>query len=213
MHGSNRLGGNSLSDLLVFGRRAGLHAAELARTERAVPPVDDAQLRAAEARLAAPFAHEGTEGIDENPYRVHTDLEDCMQELVGIIRTKDELEEAIVRIGRLRERASRVRVTGTRRYNPGWHLAMDLDSLLTVSETVARSALMRTESRGGHTREDYPKADPQWATKNVVTRKRDGRLELATEDLPELPPELKPLVADERAPAAPEPVTIERAKS
>ena len=213
LHGANRLGGNSLSDLLVFGRRAGHYAAEHATRSAAAPRVDDAQVRAAESRLAAPFAHEGKEGADENPYQVHADLEECMQELVGIIRTKDELEEALVRLGRLRERASRVRVTGTRRYNPGWHMAMDLEAMLTVSEAVSRSALLRTESRGGHTREDFPKPDPAWATKNVVTRKRDGRIELDTAPLPELPAELRPLVAEEKAPAQPEPVAVERAKS
>ena len=213
LHGANRLGGNSLSDLLVFGRRAGHYAAEHATRSAAAPRVDDAQVRAAESRLAVPFAHEGKEGADENPYQVHADLEECMQELVGIIRTKDELEEALVRLGRLRERASRVRVTGTRRYNPGWHMAMDLEAMLTVSEAVTRSALLRTESRGGHTREDFPKPDPAWATKNVVTRKRGGRIELDTAPLPELPAELRPLVAEEKAPAQPEPVAVERAKS
>src|SRR2546425_2300600 len=213
LHGANRLGGNSLSDLLVFGRRAGHYAAEHSKSGAAAPRIDDAQVRAAESRLAAPFAHEGKEGADENPYQVHADHEECMQGLVGIIRTKDELEEALVRLGRLRERASRVRVTGTRRYNPGWHLAMDLEVMLTVSEAVTRSALLRTESRGGHTREDFPKPDPAWATKNVVTRKRGGRIDLDTAPLPELPAELRPLVAEEKAPAQPEPVAVERAKS
>src|SRR5437870_2624479 len=156
MHGANRLGGNSLSDLLVFGRRAGLAAAEHAE-RGAAPRIDEAQLGAYADAIAAPFQRSG----NENPYQIQADLQDTMQELVGIIRTKSELEEALVRIERLRARAARVRVPGTRVYNPGWHLALDLDNLIGVSEAVTRSALVRTESRGGHTREDFPKADPE----------------------------------------------------
>jgi succinate dehydrogenase / fumarate reductase flavoprotein subunit len=206
MHGSNRLGGNSLSDLLVFGRRAGLAAAEYAK-RAAAPRIDEAQLGRYADGIAAPFQRSG----NENPYQVQADLQDTMQELVGIIRTKSELEEALVRIERLRARAARVRVTGTRVYNPGWHLALDLDNLLGVSEAVTRSALVRTESRGGHTREDYPKADPEWGTKNVVTRKSDGRLALATEPLPSVPSELQSLIGEDKPAgqvATSEPVVI-----
>jgi succinate dehydrogenase / fumarate reductase flavoprotein subunit len=194
MHGSNRLGGNSLSDLLVFGRRAGLYAAEYAKRIARMPRVDDGQVDAAATGMLAPF--DRREG--ENPYAVHADLTNTMHELVGIIRTRAELEEAITRIGRLRERAQRVGVKGTRVYNPGWHLALDLLTMLTVSEAVARSALMRQESRGGHTRDDFPKPDPDWGTKNVVVRRRDGHLELKPEPLPPLPAELRPLVGEDK---------------
>ena len=193
MHGANRLGGNSLSDLLVFGRRAGLAAADYAK-RGAAPRIDEAQLGAYADGIAAPFQRSG----NENPYQIQADLQDTMQELVGIIRTKSELEEALVRIERLRARAARVRVPGTRVYNPGWHLALDLENLIGVSEAVTRSALVRTESRGGHTREDYPKADPEWGTKNVVTRKRAGRLELVTEAIPGVPNELQALIGEDK---------------
>ena len=193
MHGANRLGGNSLSDLLVFGRRAGQAAAEYARGASA-GRVDDAQVDALARRLTEPFERQG----EENAYAVHEDLQNTMQDLVGIIRTKDELEEALAQLERLRARASRVRVTGSRRYNPGWHLALDLENLIGISEVVARSALIRTESRGGHTREDFPKADPEWGTKNVVTRKRDRRLVLTTESIPAVPPELRELIGEDK---------------
>jgi len=194
MHGANRLGGNSLSDLLVFGRRAGLYAAEYAKRVARMPGVEDRQVGAAATGMLAPF--ERREG--ENPYAVHAELMTSMQDLVGIIRTRAELEEALTRIGRLRERAQRVGVKGSRVYNPGWHLALDLLTMLTVSEAVAMSALMRQESRGGHTRDDFLKPDPEWAKKNVVVRRREGRLTLAPEPLPELPSELRPLIGEDR---------------
>jgi succinate dehydrogenase flavoprotein subunit len=193
MHGANRLGGNSLSDLLVFGRRAGQAAAKYARGASA-GRVDDAQVDALARRLTEPFERQG----EENAYAIHEDLQNTMQDLVGIIRTKDELEEALAQLERLRARAARVRVTGSRRYNPGWHLALDLENLIGISEVVARSALIRTESRGGHTREDFPKADPEWGTKNVVTRKRDRRLVLTTESIPAVPPELRELIGEDK---------------
>ncbi|HEX9270305.1 MAG TPA: fumarate reductase/succinate dehydrogenase flavoprotein subunit [Candidatus Limnocylindria bacterium] len=189
LHGANRLGGNSLSDLVVFGRRAGEAAAAYAG-KNATPAIDRAEVEDAARTMLAPFEAPGT----ENPYALHGELQDCMQSLVGIIRTKAELEAAIERVGALRERLGRVGVEGNRQFNPGWHLALDLHSLLTISEACARSALMRTESRGGHTREDYPKTDAGWATKNVVTRRRDGRLELGTEPLPAMPEELRRIV-------------------
>ena len=193
MHGANRLGGNSLSDLLVFGRRAGASAAEYAK-RGAAPRIDGTQLGQFADRIAEPFQRSG----NENPYAVHSALQDTMQELVGIIRTRSELEEALVRLERLRARVARVRVTGTRRYNPGWHLALDLENLIGVSEAVTRSALLREESRGGHTREDFPKPDPRWGAQNVVARKRDGRLELATEPIPTAPDELQRLIGDDK---------------
>jgi succinate dehydrogenase / fumarate reductase flavoprotein subunit len=194
MHGSNRLGGNSLSDLLVFGRRAGQYAAEYAKRVAKMPRVDDRQVDEAATGMLAPF--ERREG--ENPYAVHADLTETMHELVGIIRTRAELEGALVRIARLRERAGRVGVKGSRVYNPGWHLALDLITMLTASEAVARSALARQESRGGHTRDDFPKPDPEWGKKNVVVRRREGQLILSAEPLPEVPPELRPLIGDDK---------------
>jgi succinate dehydrogenase flavoprotein subunit len=210
MHGANRLGGNSLSDLLVFGRRAGLYAAEYAKRVARMPRVDSGQVDAAATGMLAPF--DRREG--ENPYAVHADLTETMHELVGIIRTRAELEEALTRIGRLRERAHRVGVAGSRIYNPGWHLALDLFTLLTVSEAIARSALMREESRGGHTRDDFPKPDPAWGKQNVVVRRREGHLVLAPEALPGVPAELRPLIGEDKptGTVALEPVAAANAK-
>ena len=191
LHGANRLGGNSLSDLLVFGRRAGLAAAAYAgRAPEAQP--DPAQYQDAARVVLAPFETGGT----ENPYAIHAELQDCMQALVGIIRTDAELRAAVEQVGAFRERLTKVKVEGNRQFNPGWHLALDLHSLLTVSLACARSALLRQESRGGHTRDDYPKTDPGWGTKNVVTRKRADALEITTEPLPPLPDDLRQLVEE-----------------
>jgi len=192
MHGANRLGGNSLSDLLVFGRRAGAGAAAYASRTNA-RAIDDAQVDAAARSMLAPFEAEG----GENPYALHAELQETMQGLVGIIRTEAELNEAVGALDRLEERLDRVTVEGNRQFNPGWHLALDLRSMLTISKAVTRSALLRTESRGGHTREDFPKSDPQWGTKNVVTRKRGRQLELSTDPLPQMPEELRQLVMSE----------------
>jgi succinate dehydrogenase / fumarate reductase flavoprotein subunit len=139
---------------------------------------------------------------------------DTMQDLVGIIRTRSELEEAIARIRRLRERAQRVGVKGSRIYNPGWHLALDLFTMLTVAEAVAMSALAREESRGGHTRDDFPKPDAAWGRKNVVVRRRDGQTRLTTEPLPEVPAELRPLIGEDKptGKVALEPVAASSAK-
>ena len=189
MHGANRLGGNSLSDLLVFGLRAGRYAAEHALGAGEPPPVDPAQVEAAEREALAPFERDG----GENPYTVQQDLQDCMQELVGIIRTEDELKRALERIAALKERAARVSVEGHRQYNPGWHLALDLRSLLTVSECVTLAALERRESRGGHTRDDYPKPDPELGKVKVVVRRRDGELTVAREALDQMPDDLRQL--------------------
>ncbi|MFE9331203.1 fumarate reductase/succinate dehydrogenase flavoprotein subunit [Streptomyces sp. NPDC006925] len=177
MHGSNRLGGNSLSDLLVFGRRAGLHAAEYARGHTGERPrVGDAQIDAAAAEALRPFgvgsASEEERAQEpaaaENPYTVHQDLQRSMNELVGIIRREEEMSEALERLAELRERARRAKVEGHRQFNPGWHLALDLRNMLLVSECVARAALNRTESRGGHTRDDHPEMDREWRRANLV---------------------------------------------
>ncbi len=166
MHGANRLGGNSLSDLLVFGRRAGVGAVEYARGRSGDVTVDPAQVDAAVDAALAPFRRE--EG--ENPYELQADLQATMQSLVGIIRTGAELEEALGKLEELETRATRVAVSGGQAYNPGWNLATDLPSMLTVSRAVAQGAVNRKESRGGHTRDDYPKADPEMGTVNFVQR-------------------------------------------
>ena len=165
LHGSNRLGGNSLGDLLVFGRRAGRAAADYAASPSPTggrPQIDQEQVAGVQREALAPFERADAPGA-ENPYRLQIDLQNVMHDLVGIIRTADELERALKELGELRERASRVAVEGHRQFNPGWHLAMDLRSLLTVSECIATAALARQESRGGHTRDDYPKPDPEFA--------------------------------------------------
>ena len=189
MHGSNRLGGNSLSDLLVFGRRAGQHAAEYARGAKGTVTVDPGQVAETERELTDAFARK----TGESPYAIQHDLQAMMQSLVGIIRTEAELKEAVGQLHGLKERAARVRVEGSPTYNPGWHLALDLVSLLTVSEAIALAALERRESRGAHTRDDYPNPDPAFAKVNVVVRAKDGSLSVAQEPLPALPADLKAL--------------------
>ncbi|GLZ34231.1 succinate dehydrogenase flavoprotein subunit [Lentzea sp. NBRC 105346] len=164
MHGSNRLGGNSLSDLLVFGRRAGEGAASYVRGLSERPSVsDEAVARASETALA-PFQAEG----GENPYTLHMELQQSMNDLVGIIRRESEMQEALERLEKLKERAQSLSVEGHRQFNPGWHLALDLRNMLLVSECVARAALLRTESRGGHTRDDAPAMSADWRRKLLV---------------------------------------------
>lgn len=188
MHGSNRLGGNSLSDLLVFGRRAGLHAAEYANSAATRPPVDDDQISAAAAEALRPFSAEGPapDGDDgrppENPYTLHQELQQTMNDLVGIIRREGEMEQALEKLAELRVRARRAGVEGHRQFNPGWHLALDLRNMLLVSECVARAALERTESRGGHTREDRPAMDREWRNVNLLCQLSDRAGGLAATD-------------------------------
>lgn len=175
MHGSNRLGGNSLSDLLVFGRRAGLHAAGYAAAADALPVVDEAQIDAAAAEALRPFSAEDlAEGAPaENPYTLHQELQQTMNDLVGIIRRAPEMEQALEKLAGLRERAERAGVEGHRQFNPGWHLSLDLRNMLLVSECIARAALERTESRGGHTREDCPTMERSWRPVNLLCRPVD----------------------------------------
>jgi succinate dehydrogenase / fumarate reductase flavoprotein subunit len=188
MHGSNRLGGNSLSDLLVFGRRAGLHAAEYAAAVAARPAVDEKQIDAAAAEALRPFSAEGPQPGEENgkpaenPYTLHQELQQTMNDLVGIIRREAEMEQALEKLADLRVRARRAGVEGHRQFNPGWHLALDLRNMLLVSECVARAALERTESRGGHTREDWPVMDPDWRPVNLHCRLTDPTGGLAATD-------------------------------
>jgi succinate dehydrogenase / fumarate reductase flavoprotein subunit len=193
LHGANRLGGNSLSDLLVFGRRAGLAAAAYAnKVSQGV--LDSVFIGAAEREMLAPFER----GDGENPYAVHRDLQEVMQNLVGIFRVEQDVVKALGELEKLKQRAARVRVEGSRLFNPGWHLARDLKSMLTVSEAVARSALARKESRGAHSRIDYPKLDEQWGrTHNIISRDGD-QMKLRQVPVQEMPDELKPLVAEDK---------------
>jgi succinate dehydrogenase / fumarate reductase, flavoprotein subunit len=189
MHGANRLGGNSLGDLLVFGKRAGEHAADYVASLPARPAVAPADVDAALAEALRPFSNTG----EENPYTVQHDLQEIMFTLVGIIRTAEEMKQALKEIEALKERATRVGVDGGRAYNPGWHTALDLRSMLTVSESITRAALERTESRGGHTRDDYPLSDPTWGQINLIVSERGGKVTLDRKPLPEMPDELKEL--------------------
>jgi succinate dehydrogenase / fumarate reductase, flavoprotein subunit len=195
LHGANRLGGNSLSDLVVFGRRAGLAAAAFAAKTPATA-IDSTQVGDAEKAILAPF--DRSEG--ENPYAVHRDLQKVMQSLVGIFRTEEDLTTAIGELDKLKQRAARVRVEGSRLFNPGWHLARDLQSMLTVSEAVAHSALARKESRGAHSRIDYPNLDDKvWGRQNnVISRSADGSMKLRQVSVKEMPDELKQVLAEEK---------------
>jgi succinate dehydrogenase / fumarate reductase flavoprotein subunit len=195
LHGANRLGGNSLSDLLVFGNRAGAHAAAFAR-QRGGARIDEAQVRDAERRALEPFSRNGDA---EGPYRVQHDLQIMMQRLVGIVRREEDMLRALDGLEELRDRARRVAVHGHREYNPGWHTAIDLDNLLTVSEAIALSALERKESRGGHFREDFPEKDTRYAGFNILVEKGpDGRMRLRREPVPEMPAELKEVIAAQK---------------
>jgi succinate dehydrogenase / fumarate reductase flavoprotein subunit len=194
MHGANRLGGNSLSDLIVFGRRAGLAAAEYVKALKGKVNVDRGQAQAAAQTLLAPFTGSG----NENPYSIHADLQECMQALVGIIRTEGELRKALEEISVFKQRLQRVRVGGGREFNPGWHLALDLHAMLSVSEAVTLGAIERKESRGGHTRDDFPFADDRFGKINVVIRRKSGQLSVAQEPLPEMPPDLQALLQERK---------------
>jgi succinate dehydrogenase / fumarate reductase flavoprotein subunit len=164
MHGSNRLGGNSLSDLVVFGRRAGMGAAEYLASLSARPVVGDAALAEAQAEALAPLEREA----GENPYTVHSDMQQTMSDLVGIIRREDEIKKALTELEGFRARATQVKAEGGRAYNPGWHLALDLRNMVLIAECVAQAALERQESRGGHTRDDFPGMSAEWRKVNLI---------------------------------------------
>ena len=194
INGANRLGGNSLSDLLVFGRRAGEHAARFAR-ESGPGRIDPARVDVAARQAVEPF--ERGDGHADGPYRVQHDLQEMMQDLVGIVRTESEMRRALEGLQGLWERSRRVPVDGNREYNPGWHTALDLPNLLTASEAVTRSALERKESRGAHFREDFPDKDPASAKFNVVVRKAaDGVMRVERVPIPEMPPELRQVIEE-----------------
>jgi len=209
MHGSNRLGGNSLSDLLVFGRRAGLHAAQYVDSLAGSRPVPNESLVAdAAAEALAPL--ERADG--ENAYQLHGELQQAMNDLVGIIRRENELQEALAALDKLRVRVAHVSVAGGRAYNPGWHLALDLRNMLLVSDCVAQAALERQESRGGHTRDDYPEMSPDWRKINLVAALDGDRAQLRRQPLAPMREdllilfdraELKKYLTDSELPAEP----------
>ncbi|PYX87925.1 MAG: fumarate reductase/succinate dehydrogenase flavoprotein subunit, partial [Acidobacteria bacterium] len=194
LHGANRLGGNSLSDLLVFGRRAGLGAVEYAKKTSA-PNLDPQQVAEAEREMLATF--ERADG--ENPYSVHHDLQQTMQALVGIFRVEEDLQRAMGELEKLKQRAAKVRVEGSRMFNPGWHLARDLRNMLTVSEAVTRSAIARKESRGAHSRIDFAGLDAEWGRKNNIIQRDGEAMRLRQNPLPEIPGELKEILEDKAA--------------
>ncbi len=195
INGANRLGGNSLSDLIVFGKRAGEYAAQYARKHGAVKTDDGAVDRAMKASLA-PFDR-GSSG--ENPYQLQSDLQDTMQNLVGIVRTESEMQEAVKKLASYNERAARVGIDGHREYNSGWHTCIDLRNLLDCSELIARSAIERKESRGGHFREDFPDKKAEFGTFNLATqRKADGSIAVTRVQLPEMPAELKQIIEEQK---------------
>jgi succinate dehydrogenase / fumarate reductase, flavoprotein subunit len=185
MHGSNRLGGNSLSDLLVFGRRAGVGASEYVKHNQPVK-VSQSTLKLAAEKIAAPFKRTG----GENPYTLHQELQEITHNLVGIIRTKSELADAISKIEDIRKRIENVSVAGDRLFNPGFHLSFDLDNMLLVAESTAKSAIVREESRGGHTRDDFPKMDPKWRTLNNIASFNGKEVVVKQQPLPVMPKEL-----------------------
>jgi succinate dehydrogenase / fumarate reductase, flavoprotein subunit len=179
--------------LLVFGRRAGLAASKHAR-EVSSPTIDQAQIDQAELEALEPFQRQA----GENPYAIHRDLQEVMQNLVGIYRTREDVQRALGELEKLKKRWSHISVEGSRMFNPGWHLAIELKSMLTVSEGVARSALVREESRGAHSRIDFPDLDPTWSTKNNIIH-RDGSVMMLRQDpLPDMPGELKQILAEDK---------------
>jgi succinate dehydrogenase / fumarate reductase flavoprotein subunit len=195
LHGANRLGGNSLSDLIVFGKRAGEYAAAFAR-EHGATRIDDGEVERAVARALAPFER-GASG--ENPYAIQHDLQDLMQNLVGIVRQESEMQEAREGLRALRQRADRTGIAGNCEYNNGWHTAIDLHNLLTVSDAIALAALERKESRGAHFREDHPAKSDAYSTFNyVITKGPDGAMTLTAAPIPEMPEALKQVVEENK---------------
>jgi succinate dehydrogenase / fumarate reductase, flavoprotein subunit len=193
LHGANRLGGNSLSDLLVFGRRAGLAASEYAR-KGSSPTIDRTQIEQGLRQALAPF--ERPDG--ESPYAIHHDLQEVMQNLVGIFRTDEDLRRALAELEKLKERAKGMGAQTSRIFNPGWHLCLDVDSMLTLSEACTRAALGRRESRGAHSRLDFPKTDDAWGKKNQVIVKEGDTMQLLEVSQPAIPAELEQILAEEK---------------
>jgi succinate dehydrogenase / fumarate reductase, flavoprotein subunit len=196
INGANRLGGNSLSDLIVFGKRAGEYAAQWAR-QNGQAGIDEGAVDTGIRTSLAPFERGGS---GENPYKVQSDLQDSMQALVGIVRLEHEMQEALLRIQQLKEREARVGVAGHREYHAGWHTSLDLRNLLTVSEAVAKSAIERKESRGGHFREDYPDKSPEFGSINIMVRQSgDGTMQLSRIPIPPIPDALKQVIEEQKS--------------
>jgi succinate dehydrogenase / fumarate reductase flavoprotein subunit len=196
LHGANRLGGNSLSDLVVFGKRAGEFAAKFAK-EKGAANINMTEVEAAERQALEPFERGTSSTNAEGPYQVQYDLQDMMQSLVGIVRREQEMETALVGIEKLKHRAEKVAVHGHREYNPGWHTALDLKNLMTVSEAITRSAIERKESRGGHFRDDFPNKDAGFGKVNIITKKNpDGTMLVRRDTIPEMPAELKQVIEE-----------------
>jgi len=192
INGANRLGGNSLSDLLVFGKRAGEFAAKYARDNPKLAPRAE-QVEDAARWALAPFDQAGGEG----PFQIQEDLQEMMQDLVGIVRRQEEMQRALDGLAKLRERARHLKVPGNREYNPGWHTALDLHNLLTVSEAVTRAALLRQESRGGHFRDDFPAKADKFGRVNLVVRKGpDGAMQIEEAPIPPMPAELQQIIKE-----------------
>ena len=191
INGANRLGGNSLSDLIVFGKRAGEYAAEFAKAN-GHGAIDNAQIEREAKRALEPFDRAG----GDNPFNIQHDLQEMMQKLVGIVRLEDEMKEALDGLKKLNDRASKSSVTGNIDFNPGWHTALDLRNLLTVSEAITLSAIERKESRGGQFREDYPNKDPEFAKFNIAVKEVNGQMEISHIPLPEMPAELKQVIEE-----------------
>jgi succinate dehydrogenase / fumarate reductase flavoprotein subunit len=190
INGANRLGGNSLSDLLVFGKRAGEFAAKFAK-ENQYGSIDKSKIDVVAREAVAPFERDD----GENPYQIQKDLQDTMQELVGIVRNENEMREALEKVGSFKARAEKAAVTGNRDFNPGWHTALDLKNLLTVSEAITLAALERKESRGAQFREDYPNRDEAFGKVNTtVSKALDGSMQIRLEPLPKLPDYLKKII-------------------
>jgi succinate dehydrogenase / fumarate reductase flavoprotein subunit len=199
LHGANRLGGNSLSDLLVFGKRAGQFAADFAK-QHGQAQINQDQVESLARRALRPFERAASRAsTGEGPYRVQHDLQEKMQDLVGIVRTEPEMVRALDEIESLRQRASQVAVDGNREYNTGWHTALDLWNLLIVSEAITRTAIERKESRGGHFREDYPEKVKSFGEVNIIVRRgRNGEMQVLREKIPEMPAELKQVIEEQK---------------
>jgi succinate dehydrogenase / fumarate reductase, flavoprotein subunit len=197
LHGANRLGGNSLSDLLVFGRRTGLAASEHAK-KIAMPSLDSSPIEQAEREMLAPFER----NVGESPYALHSDLQQTMQNLVGIFRTETDLQQALTKLEELKARSGKLAISGSRMFNPGWHLCRDLKSMLTVAEAVTRSALARRESRGAHSRIDYPNTDATWGKQNNVIFRHGNAMELRQHPIAAMPEQLLAVLSEEKGAGA-----------
>ena len=192
LHGANRLGGNSLSDLVVFGRRAGMGAANYAKGKDGFATVDNEFIETTINAMMQPFENEN----GDNPYAIHKELQDSMQSLAGIIRTESELIEMLNVITGLKEKMKKVTVEGNRWFNPGWHLALDLGFMITNAECLVRAAIERKESRGGHTRDDYPETSPELSKVNFILKQINDEIQVESRPLEVMPEELKKLFED-----------------